>query len=570
MNKIFEIRVRCDVTPLIETLQRIMTRVMSERGWPRPVFVSGHDRATVELTLDPGIPPQGFRIENGLDGLIRIVGADEHGLLYGAGKFLRRSGMDEGAFKPCTWRGTSIPHCTVRGIYFASHFHNYYQEAPLAEVTRYIEDLALWGINAVNVWFDMHDYTGIDDPAAVPMLARLKELLRSAKSVGMTAGIGTLANEGYSTTPAHLRATKTGRAHYGVEVCVSTPEGEKLVLDNLRGELEAFQDVGIDRWGMGPYDQGGCSCPVCKPWGCNGMLKIGKQSARLFRSLYPDGKVVFFTWLFDYGTDQGEWVGLAKAFEKKPDWVDYLQADAHDHFPRFPLEHGVPGGLPLLNFPEISMFRMAPWGGFGANPLLKRFSALWGEVAHLADGGFPYSEGIFEDLNKAVYAHYYWTGQNDPHEAVEEYARFELGGTETATVARLLDILEANHGMVWQWPETLKLWGCPDNAVPLEGYPGWIRMPLPSSASLDLAEEAMRLCTQIETGMPAWARQSWRWQIIRHRAFLDRELIGNGGAPTPACAAVFEKLESLYFARNGETAVSPPVQGRVRRDTSAA
>ncbi|NQT93493.1 MAG: hypothetical protein HQ559_12095 [Lentisphaerae bacterium] len=564
------IRAACEATPLIESLQRITTRVMIERGWPRPVFGSSDGRAAVELAIVSGVPPQGFRIESGSGGLVRLVAGDERGLLYGMGKFLRQSCMEGGVFKPCTWRGTSIPQSAVRGIYFATHFHNFYQEAPLAEVERYVEDLALWGINALTVWFDMHHFKGIDDPDAVVMLARLKALLRAARGVGMTVAAGCIANEGYSTTPVHLRATATGRAHYGVEICVATPEGEALVLDNLRGVLETFQDVGLDRIGLWPYDQGGCSCPACAPWGSNGMLKVGEKVARLFRSFYPDGKVVYATWLFDYGSDQGEWEGLAKAFRNKPDWVDFVQADSHDRFPRFPLERGVPGGLPLLNFPEISMYGMAPWGGFGANPLLRRFSALWGEVAHLAVGGFPYSEGIFEDINKAAYAHFYWTGRNDWHEAMEEYARFEFGGAQAETVFRILDILESNHGQVWLWPDTVKLWGCPEGAIPLKGYPGWMRMLLAPTASVALAEEAAQLSAQAEAVMPEWAKRSWRWRIVRLRAFLDRELLGNGGDPTPACADAFRELESLYFAQDGEATVSPPVPGRDRRDTSAA
>jgi len=45
--------------------------------------------------------------------------------------------------------------------------------------------------------------------------------------------------------------------------------------------------------------------------------------------------------------------------------------DDHDDFPRWPLDHGggKVGGLPLLNFPEISMWGRSPWGGYGFNPL---------------------------------------------------------------------------------------------------------------------------------------------------------------------------------------------------------
>lgn len=564
--QLFKICYPAVVSPILENLKPITMRVMGERRWPIPDFVGADELADLELVLDAGIPPEGFRIESGANGLIRIVASDDRGLIYGMGKFLRRSGLEHGEFKPCPWRGLSVPRLSMRGMYFATHFHNFYQEAPVEEVEQYIEDLALLGLNALNVWFDMHHFTGIDDPKAVDMLARLKVLLNKARSVGMQAGLGMLANEGYSATPADLRAVKTGRAHYGVEVCVATPKGEALVLENMRRELEAFHDTGVDFIWLWPYDQGGCACESCRPWGSNGMLTIGKKAARQFRALYPKGKVVFSTWLFDYGVEQGEWTGLAEAFEKKPDWVDYLMADSHSQFPRFPLDQGVPGKLPLLNFPEISMYDMMPWGGFGANPLLKRFESLWGEVAHLADGGFPYSEGIFEDINKAAYAHFYWTGQNDCREAMTEYAKFHFGNGDPAVILGILEILEQNHAPLWM-PES---WGGhPEGMIPVEAYPGWLRRPLSETADVNRAEEAWALCGLAEADMPEWGRNSWRWRIVKLRAFLDKELIGNEGEPTPECEAAFRELEAIFHAEAGEGAVAPPVPGRKRVNTSS-
>ena len=35
-------------------------------------------------------------------------------------------------------------------------------------------------------------------------------------------------------------------------------------------------------------------------------------------------------------------------------------------------EHGAPGGRPVIDFPEISMWGGKPWGGYGANPLTMR------------------------------------------------------------------------------------------------------------------------------------------------------------------------------------------------------
>ena len=69
-------------------------------------------------------------------------------------------------FTPSTWRGVSVPKMPVRGMYLATHFQNYYQVAPIEEVTRYVEDLSLWGVNSFLVWFGMEEFNGINDPKA--------------------------------------------------------------------------------------------------------------------------------------------------------------------------------------------------------------------------------------------------------------------------------------------------------------------------------------------------------------------------------------------------------------------
>ena len=83
----------------------------------------------VELAIAPGIGSEGFRIEDRPGGGVKIVGNDARGLLYGVGKLLRTSRYDCDGFTAGAWRGTSIPEKPVRGIYFATHFHNFYHDA---------------------------------------------------------------------------------------------------------------------------------------------------------------------------------------------------------------------------------------------------------------------------------------------------------------------------------------------------------------------------------------------------------------------------------------------------------
>jgi hypothetical protein len=61
------------------------------------------------------------------------------------------------------------------------------------------------------------------------------------------------------------------------------------------------------------------------------------------------------------------------------------------------LDQGVPGGLPLLNFPDISMWAESR-EGYGAHPLPERLQRRWDGTKKKLSGGFPYSEGIYEAL----------------------------------------------------------------------------------------------------------------------------------------------------------------------------
>jgi len=427
----------------------------------------------------------------------------------------------------------------VRGIYLATHFHNFYHEAPVWEVQRYVEELALWGVNALMVWFDMHHYSGMDDPRAVEMIERLRAILRAGRDVGMKVGLGVLANEAYAASPPELRADPdTGRAHYGVELCPHKAGARELMLRWFDEEFEAFADVGIDRVWIWPYDQGGCACERCRPWGANGFLVMAEAIAELFRRRFPRGEVILSTWLFDYPGEQGEWRGLERALARRPGWLDYILIGSHTGFPSYPLEHGVPGGLPALGFPEISMWAMYPWGGYGANPLPARMEALWRSCGHILCGGFPYSEGIFEDINKVLFSQFYWDPERPAAETLREYAAYEYSPDVVDDVVRAVEILQRNHP---RSPET---------------EAGRRRFALQGDAGA--AAECNELLESVKRRLPCYARTSWRWRILLLRARIDDELFRSGGRPTPRCEEAFAELRELYHAERAEPHVAPP------------
>ncbi len=518
--------------PIVARTFAILKDRIEQRSATQVVQVKS--RAQVVLTLDSQLPAEAFRIDEAR-GALRMAGGSPNGLLYGIGKFLRTSGY-AGRFQPSQWRGTSKPNGSLRGMYFASHFHNWYVQASDAELARYMEDLALWGVNAVMAIFPFINLQGWNDPEAGPGMEMVHKYARAARALGMQFATG-LNNCMFIGAPAEIRAKRladpTGRrGNSGHPICPSIPAGHAYLMDCAREFYVKLADVGLDVLVHWPYDEGGCSCEKCMPWGSNGYLKLSRDFTELGRRYFPKLKTVLSTWMFDT-PPEGEWQGLSDALAKGEPWLDYILADAHEDFPRYPLDVGVPGKRPLLNFPEISMWGNSPWGGFGANPLPGRFQRLWDQVKHVVRGGFPYSEGIYEDMNKAIVAQFYWDPNRSARATLEEYIAYEFGSGVTMDVLALVDLLEQAASNSYR------------------------KQPVDKEAVL----RAYQLAEAVNSRLPDWARRNWRWEILHLRAVLDRERFGGDGLQSATAEAAMLRLIDIYHC---QIETDDPYHHRVR------
>lgn len=460
--------------------------------------------------------------------------------LYAVGKILRTGKYQDGIFSPGSWRGVWRPEKSFRCVYFASHFYNVYEVGPIEEIEEYIEDLALQGYN--NFQLTVGSAAKIaGSPETINDFNRRKRLWKYAIELGMKINIG-VSNHGYADSPKEIRAVPTGHSFFGTEICPNHPEGMEYLLKKNREYFESIKDLDVATVKFWPYDQGGCGCEKCFPYGANGMFTLAEKTVPLIREYWPDAKIMWATWEFDWHRDNGEWETLYKKINSgEADFIDIIMADSHGSFPPYPLNHPLPGKTQLVTFPEISMWGRAPWGGFGATPLPKRFSNLFGEIAHLADGGILYSEGIFEDFNKSLYANFFATGKNDTADTIWEYAHYEFGLPDSAMddFNRLLELMEDNHeGVIWIEKQEE---GCELFDV-LKTKPIWSL----KGKTWDGTEEMLALAKKLDAQMPEWARKSWRWRLFYLRAVIDCEFAHHDNETNEITEKAMLELVDMY------------------------
>ena len=389
----------------------------------------------------------------------------------------------------------------------------------------------------------MHHFNGFDDPEAVAFRARLRAILLAAKRIGMDVWLGVVGNEAYGNSPAEIRAAPGGGrgALFASDVCPSKPEGMQYILKVLGEEFDWAADLKPRSMWIWPYDSGGCGCAECQPWGSKGFMKCVREVGKLAREKMPGTKIFLSTW-FIKGS---EWSGIKEQLARDKGLVDGIVSEPGPHgLAIAPEDHG----LPMIGFPEISMHGTFPWGGFGATPLTARARKKWDSVKKTHAGGFPYSEGIYEDLTKVVYSQLYWNDR-PVEETVKEYIAFEFSPDVVEDVYGVVKTLEQNHHWRW-WPgklEGVKLamnW-FPSRGAKPQADPG--------------AEEAYATMKRVDKLLPLHVRKAWRWRQLYLRALLDAELKANGGAPNDICNQAFAELIEIYHAQNAEPHVRPPL-----------
>jgi hypothetical protein len=396
--------------------------------------------------------------------VLRVLGADPRGALFGAGALLRTLTLAPGRI---TIDGpldvTSAPAYPIRGhqIGYRSTA-NSWDAWTVAQFDQYIRELALFGVNSIeNIPFQ--------DPRGNPLMkVERREMNRAMSAICRKYGL-----DYWVWTPADFDLNDTARR------AALLARFDELLADSV--ELTGVFVPGGDP-GHNPPE-------LLWPF-------LSDVAARL-AARHPKAGIWLSLQGFNARQEDAVYQYLDKA---KPAWLAGLVAGPSSPpiartrrrlDPRYKLRL-----YPDLTHNKICQYQVPNWdqayaltlGREAINPRPEEYALIHNRFAAYTDGFISYSDGVHDDVNKVIWSALAWDPSRDVRGILLEYTKLHFGGAVATEAADAILSLERN----------------------------W-RGPLASNGSV---EATLLAWQRLESRSPQLAG-NWRWQMCLLRAVYD-------------------------------------------------
>jgi hypothetical protein len=426
------------------------------------------------------------------EGKLYVV-AEGRGLIYGVGKLLHTAKYGDGSMLADVPEGIDRPKIPDRVLYLAVHMSNSYEAQPASAIFPIIEEAALWGTNGISVWFNETQHNDpfndqVEDAPVRALWDKEKALLRFAQDLGLKPGYVLSANDLYINQVTPEIVAKGTDSNRNVPLaCPSTKGGRAIILHNKENLFRDMAQAGIrlDNVLIFPYDNGGCFCGRCRPWILT-FMKLSEDIAGVLRRYHPSARCYVTDW---HWTDNEAEVVTDYLNARKPIWLAGIWKDDRHPMDRF---SGLDRRYSILGFLDITM--IDDWGALGANPFPNRLRSIFHDVQAGISGYMAYSEGIFDDFNKAVAAQLAWDPNKSLASFEDDYSNYFFSSGIASDFRQMVSMMEDSLST----PHTN--WSSPGSG---EG-----------AARLD------ELTRQAGGKLSDRVRNSWRWQVFAARASI--------------------------------------------------
>lgn len=387
------------------------------------------DEFTLMFSVSPELGKEQYRIACGPRSLT-VYAASLRGFIYAVGRFLRKCEFRNGdVLIPETLPGFFSPDKTIRGHQLGyRHCANTYDAWNKADFRRYSLELMYFGMNTVE-----HIPKTNDDPPAPLMKHDENELLRevSLDADALDLDVSLWIPNDTADLAASLKKRK--------EIFENTPRINAVFIPGSDpGDLPA------------------------------GDLKTHCLAiARLLHETHPDAKLWVSAQAPHNAPGWGE--SFLEQFSSVPEQeVAGVITGPNHAFDPDTLRRRLPSGIPVRFYPDITHnvrceypvhFQEDDWHyAYAAalsreciNPRPMEYHKLHRIFARYTVGSVSYSEGVNDDVNKALWSALEWDGDADVHEILSDYARLFFCGADTETAVSAILGLELN----WNAPPDL-------------------------------------------------------------------------------------------------------------------
>lgn len=420
---------------------------------------------------DAGRAPEGFQVTVTRDArgaTIWVLGADARGTLFGVGELLRALRWTPGTATgprgiPATLDVASAPAYPIRGHQLGYRQHsNTYDAWDEARYDRYVRELALLGVNSIeNIPFQD---TRLSPHFPLPRDEMNVAISRVCARYDLDYWIWAPAD--FDLNDAALRAR---------------------TLDSLEALFAKLPR--IDHVFVPGGDPGHNRAELVLPWleDLAERLRRHHPRSQVWLSLqWFDAPQI--TWIYaQINAAPLPWLGGLVAGPSSPPLAEtrarlhprYRLRDYPDVTHTVRAQYGVPDWDPAYNF---------TLGREPINPRPAFYASLHDRIASHTDGFISYSDGVNDDVNKAVWSRKAWSPALTPREILVEYARLFFGEPVAERAADGLLALEKN----WEGP----------------------------LATNGAVEGTLAAWQRLEAEAPA-LEGHWRWQQALFRAYYD-------------------------------------------------
>jgi hypothetical protein len=386
-------------------------------------------------------------------------------------------------------------------LYAVGHFGNWYEVAGVNQMRQVLSEAKHWGYNRYADWFDTIDcvdpFAGDPQYSLGNALWDLKRVhFRTAQSLGLATDLVITPNHVYRDQLKPEWLAKHGSRIQGQLICPHQLGAREAILRNYTNLFADLSKAGVNLTAINsaPYDYGGCACERCKPWILT-FAQLTLDIHKIARTYHPRVELHFIGWWWS-----------AEEHKLFAQWMDeHAPGVAVSMALHIPYDKTSVADVPLpkgcrkhafvhIGYPDRSTPRDI-YAKTGPVVAPKRLADTVRDLrAESVTGVMAYSEGIYDDVNRAPLGGLFTGQQQTSREVLEAYARryFIADGTQSR-----------------QWADWLTTWGAP------------------YSADAAVASKALDSLS----GDPMdWRRRQW---ALKADMFAANQAIGTGDDWTP-------------------------------------